>query len=315
MTPLVQRAMQVWGLEGAAAHLVARRENAVYRIEHAGRSYAMRLHRAHYRTDAELRSELVWMEALRKGGVSVPTPVPARSGALLQTVDGVQVDVLDWLQGETLDTALERASPVARLRLFEQIGRQMAHLHEVCDLWQPPSGFTRARWDSDGLLGAAPLWDRFWENPALTHPQRAMFTQFRTDAGRALAALGPDADTGLIHADLVAGNVMLDGAHMHLIDFDDGGTGYRLFDVATALFKHMDAADYSDLKRALLAGYAARRALNTEALDLFMALRGVTYVGWNITRAGEDASGARGARFIAQAERAVRRFYEGSCHR
>ena len=105
-------------------------------------------------------------------------------------------------------------------------------------------------------------------------------------------------DHGLIHADLVAGNVMTDGPNLTLIDFDDGGYGFRLFEIATALLKHTDAPDYPILSDALIEGYTTERALDLAQLDLFIALRAATYVGWNITRMSETGGAARNARFV-----------------
>ena len=52
----------------------------------------------------------------------------------------------------------------------------------------------------------------------------------------------------------------------------------------------------------LIDGYHSRRALDMGALDFFMALRAVTYIGWIITRLGEDGASARNERFLAQAK-------------
>ena len=88
---------------------------------------------------------------------------------------------------------------------------------------------------------------------------------------------------------------------LSLIDFDDGGWGYRLFDIATALIKSRAEPDYPALQAALIAGYQRERALDVSALDLFMALRAVTYVGWIITRLNEPGGTTRNSRMVAQA--------------
>jgi len=88
-----------------------------------------------------------------------------------------------------------------------------------------------------------------------------------------------------------------------LIDFDDGGFGFRLFDIATALLKHRHAPDYLELQASLINGYTSVRTIDLTALDLFMALRAATYVGWNITRMNEDGATGRNARFITTAKR------------
>lgn len=302
MTAAVKAALALWGLETASFELAAARENAVYRVDAPGARYALRLHRVGYRSDAELWSELCWMAAAARGGLQVPAPVAARSGEMLHRVGGVQVDLLTWLPGQTLDHALTNAPPDRRRALFARLGRDMARLHAVCDAWTPPAGFARAAWDMDGLLGDAPLWDRFWENPGLDPDTKALFTRFRDRAKADLAARHASLDYGLIHADLVGANVLVEGTDLSLIDFDDGGYGYRMFDIATALLKHMDAPDYLALQQALLQGYQAERAIDASTLNLFLTLRAMTYVGWNITRQSEPQGETRNARFIATAK-------------
>ena len=185
--------------------------------------------------------------------------------------------------------------------LFRAIGREMARLHTVSDDWTPPPTFTRCAWDRDGLLGDSPLWGRFWENPSLTPGQRAHFLQVRELADAELAGMENALDYGLIHADLVRENIMVDGDRLQLIDFDDAGFGFRLFDLATTLIKNRPEPDYPDLKAALIDGYRSQRPIDTDALDLFLLLRALTYMGWIIPRMDEDGSAQRNRRFISVA--------------
>ena len=96
-------------------------------------------------------------------------------------------------------------------------------------------------------------------------------------------------------------NIIVDESDLYFIDFDDGGYGYRVFEVATALLKHIEAPDYPSLQQALIDGYRTLRAIDLGSLDLFMALRATTYVGWNITRIGEAGGAHRNGRFIKTA--------------
>jgi len=278
------------------------RENRVFKVTtKAGQPYALRLHRQAFRSDAELNSELAWMRALSEGGLNVPAPVAALDGAYLHRSGAVQIDVLSWLPGAPLGATGQPLDLVDRHGVFRQIGTQMAQLHRISDAWTPPAGFDRWSWDRTGLLGQQPVWGRFWENPTLRAEDRALFEAVREHAGQKLSALEGTLDYGLIHADLVRENLMLDGRRIHLIDFDDGGWGFRLFDVATFLFKNRSEPDFEDLKSAFLHGYQSQRTLGTGALDLFMLLRACTYVGWIITRMGEPGAAERNARFIAAA--------------
>lgn len=303
MSETVEKSLALWGMTGAHYHLIAARENAVFKITTATDTYALRLHRQGYRTDAELWSELSWMEAVSAGGITVPAPIHSLSGDVLQTVDGVQVDVLTWLSGETLDIILANETAANRKKLFHALGQEMGRLHDVSDRWDKPDGFKRCAWDSDGMLGDAPLWGRFWDNPALSSEDRSLFVALRLKAQADLSRHAVDLDYGLIHADLVAANVIVDANKLRFIDFDDGGFGFRVFEMATALLKHLDAPDYPALKAALISGYKSIRHVDHSTLDLFIALRATTYVGWNIARMDEDGARARNARFINTAKR------------
>ena len=298
MENVVNRALPLWGFEGAVVTLAAHRENTVYQVTTKQGQSALRLHRTGYRSDAELRSELDWMAAVAAAGISVPSPIPSVEGAYLHRIDGVQVDVLTWLSGDTLAALLPSLTAMRIEEIYFTLGREMARLHKATDAWTPPKDFDRVHWNADGLLGDAPLWDRFWDNPALSPKDRSLFTRFRVQARAQLDAMKGRLDYGLIHADLVPANIMVEGDQLHLIDFDDGGFGYRQFDLATALLKLLDQTNYPAIKTALLSGYQSARSIDLADLDFFLCLRAATYVGWNITRREEPDGQIRNTRFI-----------------
>lgn len=298
MKQIVEQALLHWGMEGAKYELIAARENSVFRIDHTTGCAALRLHRRGYRTNVELQSELLWMQAVSEGGIEVPTPIPTASGDILLHIDNVQVDVLTWLSGVTLNTAMENLALQERALLFRTLGQEMARLHEISNAWSRPTGFDRVAWDMDGLLGENPLWGRFWENPHLASDDRRVLENFRHAAAKELETCLLDLDYGLIHADLVPGNVMVEGQALKLIDFDDGGFGFRIFEVATALLKYLDADDFPSLRAALIEGYTSIRRIDVSVLDLFLAIRATTYVGWNIARMAETGAMERNTRFI-----------------
>lgn len=300
-------ALAPWGLQQAEARFVAGRENRVFHVRAQGGDFALRLKRPGYRSDAELLSELQWLEAMQRAGLQVPRPIPSRTGRMLEIVDAQRVDLLSWLPGRPLGASREALALDDAAGTFGRLGREMARLHQACDQWQRPAGFTRCAWDIDGLLGEAPVWGRFWDNPTLDAPTRQLLQAFRAAATRTLRQQAPSLDHGLIHADLVRENVMIDGERIGMLDFDDAGFGFRLFDLATTLLKNQDEPNHEVLKAALLNGYAQVRPLDTALLDLFIALRALTYVGWIVPRMAEDGSAARNQRFIDTARRLCRR--------
>jgi Ser/Thr protein kinase RdoA (MazF antagonist) len=302
---IARAALPLWGLEGSHVELAAARENQVYRVDSDSKSYALRLHRSGYRTDEELRSELVWMAAVAKHGTKVPEPLLSKAKVYLHDVGGFQVDVLSWLNGSTFRQAVDTWPTEKLLPVYSSLGQEMAKFHAGMDAWSVPADFKRWSWDRKGLLGETPVWGRFWENPTLNYDDRILLEAFRAKANADLKSLESGLDYGLIHADLLSDNVMLDGDVIQFIDFDDGGYGFRLFDLVTALVKLIDWSGYEMLKTALLDGYQKVRAIDLSAFDLVMALRCVTYVGWIADRLEEPGALERNAKNIAAARQLV----------
>lgn len=304
-----------WPAITGAPELFMQRENVVFRVETTEGPHALRLHRPGYHSEAELRSELDLMAMLAAQGVLVPRPMPSRDGRLLVQLGDRQASLLSWLPGQPMGRsgqplALQGA---AREALFHAIGAQMARLHALADDWTPPKGFSRPRWDKDGLIGERPFWGKFWE--VGTPLDRAWALALRHQA-RAMLEAAPPQDIGLIHADLVNENVLVadssleGGPRVHFIDFDDMGFGYRLFDLATTLYKAADEPDFTDLQAALLAGYASQRPLpDLRLLPLFVVLRSLTYLGWIAQRADLPGMEERAARYLAIARRMQARYF------
>ncbi|MGO4908834.1 phosphotransferase enzyme family protein [Pseudorhodobacter sp. W20_MBD10_FR17] len=289
---IVKSALNHWGFQGTSCHLIAARENYVYRVDTQTRPVALRLHRPGLRSQAELISELEWMAVLARGGISVPAPIPSLDGSIFAQFDDTFVDVVTWLEGDALT---QSPTPQA----YHGLGKTMARCHEITNAWTPPSHFTRPLWDADGLVGDAPLWGPFWENPTLSPAQKTRLEAFRDQARNVLNE--GTFDVGLIHADLVPENVLTCGDTLRLIDFDDGGFGYRLFDLATVTHRSRRNDPTGALARAVVDGYKTERDIDLTHLPLFEALRACTYIGWITPRLSEDGAPARNNRFIAEA--------------
>ena len=317
MRELAEAALPLWGVRPATIVLIKYRENGVFAVTaDDGARYALRIHRHAYHSDAELRSELQWIAALAEAGIQVVQPLPTRAGDSFATVavpsvpEPRQVDLFVWLDGRQLgsveaDIALDRQEV---RRIYHTIGTLAARLHNQAVEWVPPPGFTRHAWDAEGLAGEQPFWGRFWELGQLSEEDRGLLVRARDRVYRELNAYAAlpenSARYSLIHADFVAENLMVEAGHIRLIDFDDAGFGWHLFEIATALYFTMGEDYYEEAYAALIAGYREQRQLpehQVAQLPLFFLARSFTYLGWIHTRQETETAKTLGPMLIGKA--------------
>ncbi|KEP69722.1 aminoglycoside phosphotransferase [Thioclava dalianensis] len=285
-------ALQAWDADKTAPRLVSHRENIVFDASlNGGRRIALRLHRPGYQERAAIEAELNWCAALAARGLPVPRPVPSRTGTLTVQAGPRLASCVDWLDGTPIGAGDQPLGPDAAsvARDARALGRLIAQLHNATDA-HPPAPFPRPVWDAEGLLGETPLWGRFWEHPALTPPQRDCLGQARALAADTLKAV---TDFGPIHADILRENVLKTDRGLALIDFDDCGTGYRLYDLGTALIQGWGDPLWAAQVAGLTEGYRSQRSLPDDQIRLLpvlVALRGFASAGWIVTRATGDDS-------------------------
>jgi Ser/Thr protein kinase RdoA (MazF antagonist) len=312
------KACEMWDGIISTPQLFMHRENSVFKVQTTHGPAALRVHRHGYHSKAAIQSEMQWMAHLAAQGVLVPQPLANRRQELLSEVEHhgktYIVDLLTWLDGAQLGNATDPLafSKTELQQIFFNLGKTIARMHEITDAWDIPQGFTRHAWDRDGFLGERAFWGNFWEASDLSADDRQLLLQAREKAGVELDALRKaGADYGLIHADFVRQNILVMGTDVHVIDFDDSGFGFRMYDFATALVKNRDEPHYEAIKASLFDGYRSQRALSARdenSLDLFLTLRDFAYLGWMEARLGEPGVAARMPGIRAAAIAAAQKF-------
>jgi Ser/Thr protein kinase RdoA (MazF antagonist) len=293
-------ALERYPVVDARLSFVAHGENTTFRVDAldtASRepsTFLLRVHRPNRhgrRVDsaAAIRSELQWLAAIRADtDLSVPEPVATLDGALVcRAGDAHDLDggprccsLLRWMDGR-------RRTDSARPVHLRRLGRAMARLHDHGDHWTPPDDFVRITWDRTTFFGdvmeygglpASEVWDLV---PA---GLRERFDEVADRVGGLMDGLGTRSDVfGLIHADLHLYNALFSGGDVRMIDFDDCGPGFRIYDVAVALWELRHREDYGRFRDALLEGYTAQRPLPAEQValtDAFIAAREVAFGLW-----------------------------------
>jgi Ser/Thr protein kinase RdoA (MazF antagonist) len=292
-----------WGLDAPAVTLIAVSENATFRVTEGGVSrMVVRLGRPGYaESEAHVSSELLWIEALvTESGIRTPRPIRARGGTLVKSLRDARdaewtAVAFEHVAGIVLEDVLEDelAGPADAAAHFEQIGRLTARLHAHARQWRSPAGFRRFSWDLDDMVGPAPRWGH-WSRAVLSAGERATLRAAQDAARATLTALRVDRSPrhfGLIHADLRPSNVMLKDGELTVIDFDDCGYGYYLYDFAAALTFYEHRPEAVAMAAAWLDGYQGVAPLSADDIRAACALsmlRRLTVLGWTTTRR-EDA--------------------------
>jgi Ser/Thr protein kinase RdoA (MazF antagonist) len=299
---IAHAALRRFGLHDVGLHFVKYRENYVFRAECGGESFAVRLHRQGLHSLSEIRTELAYLDALRRRGFAVPETVQTSDGELICTVDDgtggeLHVDVQRWISGAAplgdCGEAFEGTSQLTAEH-FHQLGAMAADLHNHTEELGRLPGFTRAAWDLEGLVGEEPLWGDPLTLHVLSTADRELLAAAMARLATELTELGTDpAVYGVIHADFTPENILVRDEELVLIDFDDFGEGWHLFELATILFFYRPDPRFAEFADAVMAGYRTQRCLDERQLrvwDGMLLARGLTYLGWAAARPGEETS-------------------------
>ncbi len=284
------------------ATLINLSENHTYRIDAPAGATVLRLHRPGYQTAASIESELAWLTTLhRDTDLPVVLPLPGRDGQFLQHMGGRYAVLFEFEPG--------REPMHGDPSLFRTIGAFAAKAHLHATNWQRPAGFIRPTWSADAMLESDGLWGD-WRRAPGVGPVRdvldAVTARLRVD----LALYGQSPDRfGLIHADMRLANLLVDGQRTTLLDFDDSGFGWFMYDLGSALSFINLAPEAPALRAAWLEGYTALRQLSAADLaiiDAMVLLRRMVLLAWIGTHGETKLAQAHAKNFAADTARAGR---------
>jgi Ser/Thr protein kinase RdoA (MazF antagonist) len=275
-----------WRLSPAASvALLSVSENATFLLRDPDRrELVLRVHRVGYSSAEEICSELAWMGALRRDGVVEAAPaIPGADGQYVQLLASrtggperfaVAFERLPGTEPESRDAAL----------WFERLGELTARMHRHARSWPLPQGFRRKRWDFDAMVGPQAFWGS-WRSGIGLDKAGVLALEKALDVIRLrLERLGRGAEVfGLVHADLRLANLLVDGEHLRVIDFDDCGFSWYLYDFATSVSFIEHEPTVPDLLRAWIRGYCRQLPLRAEVraeIPTFVVLRRILLTAW-----------------------------------
>jgi Ser/Thr protein kinase RdoA (MazF antagonist) len=285
---LADTALGHYGIEAPdGPTLVNLSENAPYRIDDktSGKCFALRVHREGYHSRNAIASELAWVQALRTDGVvTTPIPVPGSDGELIRKVAHPamsrprNVVLFEWESG------VEPSEKDRLTEKFEVLGEVAARMHRHSEGWTRPAGFERHTWDFETSLGERPHWGRWRDGMGLDAEAERLFGRAVDLIGRRLERFGKAPSRfGLIHCDMRLANLLIDADEVKVIDFDDCGLSWHLYDAATAVSFFEHEPHVPELMSAWTAGY--RKVIDLPAEDeaeipTFVMLRRMLLVAW-----------------------------------
>ncbi len=223
------------------------------------------------------------METLSEAGVTTPSTLAGVDGDPVQavTVDAIgapfDCEVFHWIEGAPPgDTDLAET--------YRMVGSITARMHRHVQAWSPPDGFERHVWDEDGMVGADPLWGRFDDLEALSYEQRALLNEARDIVRERIIAFGKTPDRyGLIHSDLVPENLLVTADGPMVIDFDDCGFGWFLYDYASCVSRHEGQDNFDAIHNSWVEDYRSVAPLPDDILGealTFRLTRQIVRLGW-----------------------------------
>jgi len=295
----------------AVAELFRLGENDVFRVSdpQQGR-FALRIHKPGYQNAASVASELAWLAALADDAIPVNAPVAGRDGALLQHAgedDAAPLAVLfGWIEEAP---ALPGEDEAER---FAALGEVLGRIHRHGRTWEPPEGFQRQRWDRDGLVGEGHIHGPYRAAAGISPEQLALFDATAVAVRERIAHLREEtrAGWGLIHGDFGFSNAIISATGPVIIDFDDCGWGWPLYDIAVALWRRGDEDAFPRLRDGLLRGYERVLPFPGEQYacleDIIMAQR-IGNLGWFGKHANSPLASVLPQR-IVEAEAACRKY-------
>ena len=270
---------------GGSAHLLNLSENHTFRIDvPCGGRFILRVHRPGYQSAVAIDSELEWLAALRaQTDLRLPRVIPGGNGRLVQTLRPA---------GEAPRRAVMFAfEPGQELRfggdlggLFETLGRYAAIAHRHALGFRPSPLFSRPVWNAAAILDPDGLWGDWRRAPGVTGTIASRLAALDAQLRARLATYGQEAGRfGLIHADMRLANLLVDGDRVTLIDFDDCGFGWLMYDFAAAVSFHETDPALRGLRQSWLTGYRAVRPLaaaDEAVLDTMVLLRRMALLAW-----------------------------------
>ena len=167
---------------------------------------------------------------------------------------------------------------------FGMLGEITAKLHRHTQNWPLAKEFTRKVWNFETTLGEIAYWGDWRESIGLDTDGKLLLQRCSDLLQRRLEQIGEGSECfGLIHADLRLANLLIDNDNLTVIDFDDCGFSWYLYDFAAAITFIETSPNLPLLQSSWVEGYRRVSPLSQDEVDwlpTFIMLRRQLETAW-----------------------------------
>lgn len=287
--------LEKYDLEVTSLNLLATDTNTVFRVETKDKQrYVLRINLPGQRDLIDIKSEIIWLEALRRdtqlevpevvmpkdkntgGVVTVQLEHPTFKENLKETRDCV---LFKWMEGRGVGSS-DTTPPATAYKL----GFFMAQLHNHADSFKPPQEFTAKRLDMVWPSGLPEVVYSATPDELFPSKRREIFQKAAERVEATLKQLYSDT-SGLrfLHGDMHLGNAKILDGQLRMLDFDDSVWCYPVQDIGIAFYYLLPSKKAVE---GFIAGYSSLREWSEkhkELSDIFVAARRLDLLSFLLT--------------------------------
>lgn len=308
-------ALARYDLDVAWLRLVSNDFNGVFAVKaEDGEKYILRICLAEGgHSLAEIRSEMMWLAALRREtSLGVPRAVATRDGELVTKVEVTGVPearyctLFGWLPGPDLAERLT-------LNNVTSLGALSAHLHRHAASFIPPPDFWIRTADSAFPFGEPVILFNEAHRGLIRADRRRVFEAALARVEHTIDGLYSSGEPlRILHYDLHQWNVKLFRGQLHPFDFEDLKWGYPSQDIAITFYYFQDHEQYPALREAFRRGYTRHSEWpegTPGEIDALVAGRGLELANFVLQDPDPDWQ-AQAPVFLERTEARLRAFLE-----
>lgn len=129
--------------------------NSVWLVRRAGEPFVLRLSDPAYRSIAESRAEIDFLDHLDTCGVQVATAIPSTEGSTVETIRSNDEEMLASLFRHAPGERVDPSSPHWNDDLFLEWGRTLGRIHAASRIYEPDGERRRWHWKDELFLAHA----------------------------------------------------------------------------------------------------------------------------------------------------------------